>query len=117
MLEEKKAEHASTDEKNAQAAEDLEDTKTTLTSDEEFLVNLKSTCASLDAEFESRKKTRQLEMAACSKALAFLNSDEAHALFSKTFGFLQVNADTTAQMKRRQQAAAVLALMAKKQKS
>merc|ERR1719316_484631 len=94
MLEEKKSELASTDEKNAQAAEDLDDTKATLTSDEEFLANLKTTCASLDAEFESRKKTRQMEMAACSKALAVLNSDEAHDLFSKTFAFVQVKTET-----------------------
>merc|ERR1719235_86826 len=38
-----------------------------------------------DAEWEERQKTRQLEMEACSKALAVLSSDDAHDLFTKTF--------------------------------
>ena len=37
-----------------------------------------------DSEWEERQKTRQLEMEACSKALAVLSSDDAHDLF--TFG-------------------------------
>merc|ERR1740130_2218593 len=52
---------------------------------------LKEKCAGTDAEWEERQKTRQLEMEACSKALAVLSSDEAHDLFTKTFNpaFLQ----------------------------
>merc|ERR1719329_1574716 len=46
---------------------------------------LKEKCSSTDAEWEERQKTRQLEMEACSKALAVLSSDEAHDLFTKTF--------------------------------
>jgi len=38
-----------------------------------------------DSEWEERQKTRQLEMEACSKALAVLSSDDAHDLFTKTF--------------------------------
>jgi len=38
-----------------------------------------------------RVKTRQQEIQACSKALAFLSSDEAHELFSRTLGFVQVS--------------------------
>merc|ERR1719247_3589364 len=66
---------AETDEKNAAAQEELEDTKKTLSADEEFLMKLKEQCAQVDAEFEERTKTRQLEMQACSKALAVLTSD------------------------------------------
>ena len=35
-----------------------------------------------DSEWEERQKTRQLEMEACSKALAVLSSDDAHDLFT-----------------------------------
>merc|ERR1739848_239648 len=56
QIDTKTQELADTDEKNAQAKEDLEDTKATLTADEEFLMNLKSTCANVDAEWEARQK-------------------------------------------------------------
>merc|ERR1719301_431982 len=39
-----------------------------------------------DSEYEQRVKERQIEIEAVSKALAILNSDEAHDLFTKTFG-------------------------------
>ena len=77
----KTQELADTDEKLAQSKEDLDDTKASLTEDEAFLMMLKEKCASTDAEWEERQKTRQLEMEACSKALAVLSSDEAHDLF------------------------------------
>jgi len=87
----KTQELASTDEKNAQAKEDLEDTKNTLSADEEFLMMLKEKCSVTDEEWEERQKTRQTEMGACSKALAVLSSDDAHDLFKDTFnpGFMQ----------------------------
>merc|ERR1712139_220900 len=81
----KTQELADTDEKNAQAKEDVEDTKKTLSADEEFLMMLKEKCSMTDSEWEERQKTRQLEMEACSKALAVLSSDDAHDLFTKTF--------------------------------
>merc|ERR1719152_422937 len=46
---------------------------------------LKEKCSMTDSEWEERQKTRQLEMEACSKALAVLSSDDAHDLFTKTF--------------------------------
>merc|ERR1719364_457047 len=49
----KTTELASTDEKLAQAKEDLDDTKATLTADEEFLMMLKEKCANMDAELAS----------------------------------------------------------------
>merc|ERR1719506_117823 len=89
----KTQELASTDEKNAQAKEDLEDTRNTLSADEEFLLMLKEKCSVTDEEGEERQKTRQTEMQACSKALAVLSSDDAHDLFKNTFnpGFVQVS--------------------------
>jgi len=48
----------------------------------------------MDQEYEERTKTRQLEIQAVSKALAFLSSDEAHDLFTRTFNFVQVRASS-----------------------
>merc|ERR1740117_652322 len=91
QIDKKTQELADTDEKLAQSKEDLDDTRASLTEDEAFLMMLKEKCAGTDAEWEERQKTRQLEMEACSKALAVLSSDEAHDLFTKTFNpaFLQ----------------------------
>jgi len=108
----KSQELASTDEKNAQAKENLENTRATLASDKDFLADLKERCENMDQEFEERTKTRQLEIGATSKALAFLSSDEAHDLFSKTFNFVQVK--STAKAQRREQAAKLLSRAATK---
>merc|ERR1719333_1149111 len=50
---------------------------------------LKEKCEMTDKEWEERTKTRQLEMEAVSKALAILNSDDAHDTFTRTFSFVQ----------------------------
>jgi len=105
QIDAKTQEGADGEDKLAQNQEDLEDTKKTLAEDEAFLAMLKEKCSTTDAEWEERQKTRQLEMEACSKALAVLSSDEAHDLFTKTFtpAFLQ-----TAENSERQTAAAKL---------
>jgi len=73
---------------------------------------LKDKCSNTDAEWEERQKTRQLEMEACSKALAVLSSDDAHDLFTKTFNpaFLQTNQHSA----QRSRASEVLSRVAKK---
>merc|ERR1712130_1060219 len=101
QIDSKTQELADTDEKNAQAKEDVEDTKASLSADEEFLMMLKEKCASTDAEWEERQKTRQLEMEACSKALAILSSDDAHDLFTKTFNPAFVQTESRASSERR----------------
>jgi outer membrane murein-binding lipoprotein Lpp len=103
---------AATDEKKAQNEEDLEDTQESLAADTAFLANLKERCANMDSEYEERTKTRQLEIQAVSKALAFLSSDEAHDLFTRTFNFVQVQ--SASQSKRRAAIAAVLSQAAEK---
>merc|ERR1719181_960905 len=115
QIDAKTQENADGDEKLAQNKEDLEDTKKTLASDEEFLAMLKEKCSTTDAEWEERTKTRQLEMEACSKALAVLSSDEAHDLFTKTFNpaFVQ----TSENSERQQAAAKVLKTVALKNNS
>jgi len=102
---------ANTDEKNAQSKEDLEDTENSLAADTAFLANLKERCQNMDQEYEERTKTRQMEIGAVSKALAFLSSDEAHDLFTRTFNpaLLQVQS-----VSRRDAIAEVLTKAAKK---
>jgi len=114
QIEKKTAELADTDEKNAQAKEDLEDTKKSLAADEQFLMMLKEKCAMTDKEWEERQKTRQLEMEAVSKALAVLSGDDAHDLFTRTFNpaFAQTGEAATSQ--RREQASKLLSQVAKK---
>merc|ERR1719420_919310 len=75
---------------------------------------LKEKCSTTDAEWEERQKTRQLEMEACSKALAVLSSDDAHDLFTKTFNPAFVQLESQSRSARRNQAASVLAAVAKK---
>jgi len=75
---------------------------------------LKGKCSSTDAEWEERQKARQLEMEACSKALAVLSSDDAHDLFTKTFNPAFVQMESSSRSARRNQAASVLAAVAKK---
>merc|ERR1719506_395189 len=102
---------ATTDEKNAQSKESLEDTRETLAADVKFLANLKEQCGNMDQEYEERTKTRQGEIQACGKALAFLSSDEAHELFSRTFNFVQVACKSTS---KRAKVSKVLAQVAQK---
>merc|ERR1719367_2144461 len=101
QIDSKAQELADTDEKNAQAKEDVEDTKKSLSADEQFLMMLKEKCSTTDAEWEERQKTRQLEMEACSKALAVLSSDDAHDLFTKTFNPSLVQVESQARSERR----------------
>jgi len=114
QIEKKTSELADTDEKNAQAKEDLEDTKKSLSADEEFLMMLKEKCSMTDKEWEERQKTRQLEMEAVSKALAVLSGDDAHDLFTRTFNPALVQMEVSATSERRDQAAKLLSQVAKK---
>merc|ERR1719355_188695 len=95
---------AKADEKLANSKEDLEDTRNTLSADEKFLMDLKEKC----------QKTRQEEMAAVSKALAILSSDDAHDLFTKTFNPSFVQKTASANSLRRVQAAKLLVAAAQK---
>merc|ERR1719281_1065581 len=81
----KTQELADTDEKNAHAKQDLDDTKASLSADEQYLMMLKEHCSMTDKEWEERQKTRQEEIAACTKAVSILAGDDAHDLFTRTF--------------------------------
>jgi len=114
QIDKKTAELADTDEKNARAKEDLEDTKKSLSADEQFLMMLKEKCAMTDKEWEERQKTRQLEMEAVSKALAVLSGDDAHDLFTRTFNPALAQTGVTFTSERREQASKLLSRVAKK---
>merc|ERR1712072_865289 len=114
QIDTKTQELADTDEKNAQAKEDVEDTKKSLSADEQFLMMLKEKCSMTDSEWEERQKTRQLEMEACSKALAVLSSDDAHDLFTKTFNPAFVQKESSMHSERRAQASNLLKTVAQK---
>jgi len=114
QIDKKTAELADTDEKNAQAKEDIEDTKKSLAADEEFLMMLKEKCSMTDKEWEERQKTRQLEMEAVSKALAVLSGDDAHDLFTRTFNPALMQTEVAIASKRREQASNLLSRAAKR---
>merc|ERR1719159_1623905 len=71
--------------KKAKADQDEEDTQKILAADFAYLATLKTTCATADSDFELRRKTRIEETTAVTKALGFLQSDEAQDLFHATF--------------------------------
>merc|ERR1719379_2235680 len=114
QIDTKTQELASTDEKLAQAKQDIDDTRASLAADEQFLMMLKEKCQMTDQEWEERQKTRQLEMEACSKALAVLSGDDAHDLFTKTFNPALLQKASSLHSMRRAQASKVLAAAAKK---
>jgi len=112
-IDEKKQLLATTDETLAQSKEDREDTQAGLSEDEKFLQHVKKTCASTDSEWEERQKMRQEEIVACAKAIEILASDAARDQFSKTLGFLQIEASSAD----RNRAAALLSAVAHKTNS
>jgi hypothetical protein len=101
QIDTKTQELAEAETKLADAKQDIEDTRATLSADQQFLMMLKEKCSLTDKEWQERQKTRQGEMEAISKALAVLSSDDAHDLFTRTFNpaaasFLQERAVHTA---------------------
>merc|ERR1712083_981280 len=114
QIDTKTQELADTDQKNAQAKEDIDDTRVSLSADEQFLMMLKEKCQMTDKEWEERQKTRQLEMEAVSKALAILSGDDAHDLFTKTFNPALLQEETSLQSTRRAQASLLLTKAANK---
>eukprot|EP00403_Amphidinium_massartii_P034326 CAMPEP_0178432880 /NCGR_PEP_ID=MMETSP0689_2-20121128/32619_1 /TAXON_ID=160604 /ORGANISM="Amphidinium massartii, Strain CS-259" /LENGTH=688 /DNA_ID=CAMNT_0020054893 /DNA_START=63 /DNA_END=2129 /DNA_ORIENTATION=+ len=110
----KTQELANTELKNAQAKQDIEDTRNSLSADEQFLMMLKEKCSMTDKEWEERQKTRQMEMQAIAKALEVLSSDDAHDLFTRTFNPSLLQKDATQASGRRAEAANLLKAVAEK---
>merc|ERR1712048_1327091 len=113
QIDSKTQELAATDEKLAQSKQDIEDTKSSLSADEQFLMMLKEKCQMTDKEWEERQKTRQTEMEAVSKALSILSSDDAHDLFTRTFNPSLLQRGAATHSTRRTRASDVLTAVAK----
>merc|ERR1719420_1263991 len=108
QIDTKTAALANTDSSNAESKKQLAETRATLAADTEFLGKLKEQCVLFSEEYEARTKTRQLESTAVSKALAFLSSDEAQDLVSRTFSFIQMSSASKHQAHRRVKVVAAL---------
>merc|ERR1719399_1568010 len=117
QIDTKTQELADTDEKLAQSKQDITDTRASLAADEEFLAMLKEKCQMTDQEWEERQKTRQLEMEACSKALAVLSGDDAHDLFTRTFNPALMQTGAATHSSQRDAASKVLSAVAHKLQS
>merc|ERR1719161_900201 len=117
QIDTKTQELADTDEKLAQSKQDIDDTRASLAADEEFLAMLKEKCQLTDQEWEERQKTRQLEMEACSKALAVLSSDDAHDTFTRTFNPALLQTTAAAHSSQRDAASKLLSAVAHKLQS
>jgi len=102
------------DSEEARITEDIEDTKNSLSADEQFLLMLKERCSMTDKEWEARQKTRQEEMKAVSDALAVLSSDDAHDTFTRTFNPSLLQEESFKGSDRRVAASNVLSALAKK---
>jgi len=68
----------------AQMSNDKEDTAEALSEDQAFLAELKKSCATKEAEWEARCKTRADELLALAETIKILNDDDALELFKKT---------------------------------
>merc|ERR1719252_28045 len=117
QIDTKTQELADTDEKLAQSKQDIDDTRASLAADEEFLAMLKEKCQMTEQEWEERQKTRQLEMEACSKALAVLSGDDAHDLFTRTFNPALLQTAAAGRSSQRDAASKVLSAVAHKLQS
>jgi len=98
---------AETQENYAQEAKQLEDTQEQLAMDTEFLKNLKSKCATMDADYDKRVKDRLTEIDAVGDTIQILNSDESFEAFDKQEAPVFLQTDAT-QKERRQQAVSAL---------
>lgn len=101
----------------AEAKEDLEQTQATLSEDQKFMMNLKTTCKDADQNFEKRKSARLEEIKAVSDAIEILTADEARDSMSKTFSLLQMSSTSRHTGLDRKRAADLLKKIAKKSNS
>lgn len=75
----------------AEAKEDIEQTKASLSESEQFMLKLKETCAAGGKDFEKRKSARLAEIKAVSEAIEILTADEARDTFGATYSFIQIS--------------------------
>merc|ERR1719161_1532066 len=90
-MNQKSEELAKTTQDDAQAKEDLEDTKSQLSADQKFLMQLKKDCKQAAEEYKARLKARSDEIMAIGEALKILTDDDARDLFGRSMSFVQIN--------------------------
>lgn len=67
----------------------MEEKQKSIAAAQEFLALVEEKCSVTDTEWVERQKTRQAEIDSVSEAITVLDGEETHALFSKTYSFLQ----------------------------
>merc|ERR1719335_1600829 len=84
---------------DANAKQDLEDTKAQMAADQKFLIELKKNCKIEDEAYAARTKIRGDELIALGEVLKILTGDAARDLFARSVGtsFLQVNSLSSTQ--------------------
>jgi len=116
-LEEKTAELASTDQRVAESKQDIEDTKSALSADSTFLMDLKDRCSVADKAYAERSKTRMDEISAIAETIQILMEDDARDLASKTLSFLQRGALSEAARQLQQHAVSQLLAVARRHRN
>jgi len=96
---------ARTNEQLSTSKEDLEDTRSTVSSDTDFLLDLQERCGSMDHTFEQRRKVRAEETTAVAQTIEILNGEEAHSQLGRTLGLLQLNSVSVSDASSRMEAA------------
>jgi len=87
--------------KVSESSDDLEESKKTLSSDTEFLANLRQGCKAQEKAWAVRQQTRSQELTAIAETIKILNDDDALDLFKKTLpspevALIQMHATTKA---------------------
>merc|ERR1719265_2347833 len=88
--------------------EDLDDTKTSLAEDKQFLADLEKNCKTKEAEWTERCKTRAEEILAIHETIKILNDDDALELFKKTLPSASLLQLETSSKELKQEALAVI---------
>jgi uncharacterized protein YoxC len=88
-LQKKMVQKAEAEGAKQEAASAIAEAKNAQAAAEALLAETQQSCQEEATEYDARTKEQTAELAAVSKAIEFLNSDEAHALFGATFSFVQ----------------------------
>jgi len=99
MEEMKEEELAAAKNNLAAAMEDLEQTQAALSESQIFMTNLKKTCSEADSDFEMRRNARLQEIKAVSDTIGILTGDDARDAMKGMYSFLQVDSDTTDELR------------------
>eukprot|EP00397_Hematodinium_sp_SG-2012_P013269 GEMP01013465.1.p1 GENE.GEMP01013465.1~~GEMP01013465.1.p1 ORF type:complete len:708 (+),score=209.37 GEMP01013465.1:52-2175(+) len=107
----KTSELGETNQNNARAKAELNNTREDQSTDSKFLADLQAQCATADSEYAKRQETRADEIKAVGETIGVLTEDSAREVMSRTMSFLQASGTSTAI---RLRASSGIALLAKK---